>query len=133
MLYILVSCCYLYFCLFSTTFYPGNQLSRRDDLESIAYIIIRFLRGSLPWENVPGDGVNKSNNHRLIRSVKMSTPLAELCKDIPPVFGEFLQYARRMQFSEDPDIPKWRAKFREVYVERGYDQEVSVRVRVCVW
>lgn len=101
----------------------GKQQSRRDDLESIAYILIRFLRRELPWEHISAAHYEKP--HRVVREMKINTPIDKLCDGLPSVFGEFLKYARGLKFAEDPDVPQWRAKFRQVYEEYGYDQEVS--------
>ena len=71
----------------------GVETARRDDLESIGYVLVYFLLGSLPWQGLklpPGAANNASGKHRLILQKKQATPLEELCASCPPQFQEYL-------------------------------------------
>lgn len=57
------------------------EQSRRDDMESLGYIFMYFLRGSLPWQGLKA--ATKRQKYERISEKKMSTPIEELCKGFP--------------------------------------------------
>jgi casein kinase 1 len=79
----------------------GIEQSRRDDIESIGYMLVYFLKGSLPWQGVVGD--NKQEKYNKIMDLKVSTKLDVLCRGLPAEFAVFLQYTRSLKFEEKPD------------------------------
>ncbi|MCH82503.1 casein kinase I isoform delta-like protein, partial [Trifolium medium] len=57
----------------SVNTHRGNQQSRRDDLESLGYVLLYFLRGRLPWQGMKGETKEKRLN--MIGYMKMCTPI----------------------------------------------------------
>jgi len=79
----------------------GCEQSRRDDLEAIGYVLMYFLRGSLPWQ---GLHVHKGEDrYKKILTKKRSTSAEELCKGFPSEFAEYVNYTRNLEFEADPD------------------------------
>jgi len=102
----------------------GIEQSRRDDIESLGYVLLYFLRGSLPWQGMVAN--TKKEKYEKINHKKMSTPVEELCAGFPPEFTNYLNYARSLKFEETPDYRELRAAFRTVYerekfVDRVFD------------
>lgn len=59
----------------------GYEQSRRDDLESIGYLLILFLNGTLPWQ---GLRIKKRDEHyKAIGEKKKLTSISELCLGNP--------------------------------------------------
>ena len=77
------------------------ERSRRDDLESLAYILIYFFKGKLPWSKMKTK--NKSRKFSKIFDLKMNTRIEDLCSDLPIEMQHFLQYTRDLHFEQKPD------------------------------
>ena len=68
----------------------GVEQSRRDDLESIGYLLVYLMKGSLPWQGVEAN--SKLAKFQKICELKQSTSLDELCKGIPRKINNILFY-----------------------------------------
>ena len=78
----------------------GFEQGRRDDLESMAYCLIFFLRGTLPWQGMPG--ATKQEKYRNIKKKKESMRVSEICEGLPKCFEKFLSYVKNLEFEEMP-------------------------------
>ena len=95
----------------------GIEQSRRDDLEAIGYMIIYFLRGSLPWQGIPAH--SKHEKYRLIRESKVNTSVEDLCRDRPQEIATYLNYCRSLAFEEKPDYGYLRRTLRDLFIREG--------------
>jgi serine/threonine protein kinase len=91
----------------SVNAHMGIEHSRRDDIESLAYILVYFMHGRLPWE-----GVTKAEKCQAVIGKKKLTITPEvLCEGLPAEFQICLQYARSLGFSERPNYQYLRDLF----------------------
>ena len=79
----------------------GNEQSRRDDLESIGYVLMYFLRGNLPWQGIK---VKENEKHyERIGNMKQNISIDELCFGFPEQFKNYFNYVKQLEFDEDPN------------------------------
>jgi len=91
----------------------GYEQSRRDDMESLGYVLMYFNRGSLPWQGLKA--ATKKQKYEKISEKKMSTPVEVLAKGFPAEFAMYLNYCRGLKFEEAPDYMYLRQLFRILF------------------
>ncbi|KAF8286236.1 putative casein kinase 1 isoform 2 [Trypanosoma cruzi] len=103
----------------------GIQQSRRDDLESVAYLLFYFLRGSLPWQGLK----SQPNDYRYTRicDMKAKTSSETLADGHPKEFARLLDYVRALKFEETPNYSFCLQLLNDVLTSRGetYDYQYS--------
>ncbi|CAK8989900.1 unnamed protein product [Durusdinium trenchii] len=99
----------------------GLEQSRRDDLEAIGFVLVYFLKGSLPWQGIKADG--KVDKYTAIMEKKLSMTFAELCQGMPEEFAAYLTYTRNLEFDEEPDYRYLRWLFQSLFQREGFQND----------
>ncbi|XP_010262044.1 PREDICTED: casein kinase 1-like protein 2 [Nelumbo nucifera] len=96
----------------------GIEQSRRDDLESLGYVLMYFLRGSLPWQGLKAG--TKKQKYEKISEKKVSTSIEALCRGYPTEFASYFHYCRSLRFDDKPDYPYLKRIFRDLFIREGF-------------
>lgn len=79
----------------------GIRQSPRDDLESIGYNLVYFLKGNLPWQGIT---LPRKEKYEKIRKMKQTISIDKLCDDLPKEFKTFFNYVKSLKYE---DVPKY--------------------------
>jgi casein kinase 1 len=99
----------------------GLEQSRRDDLESLGFVWLYLLRGSLPWMGLHIKEQGKK--YQQICDAKNRTSFHELCHGFPVEFVRYFETVRALKFTERPNYSALRAAFREVFLRHGFQYD----------
>ena len=97
----------------------GNTQSRRDDLESLGYLLLYLLLGRLPWQGYISH--SKEDKYYKIKQIKNQTTPEELCEGLPPQFEEYIKYTRNLEYEQDPDYNYLRNLFLSVLKKYNWE------------
>ena len=81
----------------------GVEQSRRDDLESIGYMLVYLKNGILPWKGFNLKGSNVEVKFNQVVDLKRITSPENICKNLPQEFADYVRYCRNLGFEDDPD------------------------------
>ena len=113
----------------------GDTQSRRDDLESVGYVLLYFLKGKLPWQSLMIK--NKEERYHKIMEIKRDISTCELCQGCPEEFQKYFDYVRKLEYEEDPDYNMIKSLFinilekNEFKFDYYYDWDIKLTINDC--
>uniref|UniRef100_A0A7S2ZCT3 non-specific serine/threonine protein kinase n=1 Tax=Rhodosorus marinus TaxID=101924 RepID=A0A7S2ZCT3_9RHOD len=75
----------------------GRWLSRRDDLESLGYMLLYLFNGSLPWQGYCGDDKNMQ-----VCETKGRLTIESMCRGAPEIMQYYIAYVKNLKFEDRP-------------------------------
>ena len=92
--------------------HKGYELSRRDDIESLGYCLIYFLKGKLPWQGLKVKRIE--DQFEKIAEKKIGTSFEELTQNLPDEFLQYFKYCDKLEFEDEPDYEYLISLFKNV-------------------
>lgn len=102
----------------SLNVHNGIEPSMRDDIESIAYILIFCLKGQLPWQFISGK--TKTEKYQNIKAAKEQTSLHDLCIDLPLEILIFISYCKSLKYDDIPDYNYLKCVLYNLFKHKKY-------------
>ena len=97
----------------------GIEQSRRDDIESLGYILVYFMTGRLPWQGIKA--IDSKEKYEKIKDKKIATTLDSLCYGLPKEVQMFLEYAKKLKFEDKPHYSNLRNLIKEMAIKNSID------------
>ena len=95
--------------------------SKRDDMESLGYLLLYFLRGRLPWQGL--DIKPDQDRNLTVMEQKKNIDVNELCDQVPREFATYVEHVRVLRFEDKPDYSSLRSMFRDLFIRRGFEYD----------
>ena len=105
----------------STNNLRGVEISRRDDLESLAYMIIYFVMKKLPWQGIRAN--NLQNRYKKIYYMKKKLIEDEMFLKMPQEIQNFYKDIKKLKFEEEPNYNKLKEYFRELLIKNNLKED----------
>ena len=111
------------FMLLSVNGMKGMQQSRRDDLESLFYMLFEFIKGKLPWNDIIGK--NMDDLYYKMLEFKSTIREEKLCESLPYEFLEFLKYCKALEFTQKPNYDYLRGLLNRVLLKMNEKNDLK--------
>ena len=93
--------------------------SCRDDMESLGYLLLYLIRGSLPWQQI--EATTEEQKLELIRNTKETISTEALCDGLPNEFAVYFNHVRALQFGDKPQYSYLRRTFQNLFSREDFE------------
>ena len=102
----------------------GYDQSRRDDLESIGYVLAYLLRGSLPWQGIIVK--TKEEKYAKILYRKQCITPEQLFKGYPLELVTYINYCKKLDYYEEPNYKYLTGLFKNI-IKNELKEEIDYK------
>ena len=100
----------------------GKEQSRRDDLESLGYVLVFLGRGGyLPWQGIKCS--SKLERYRKIYVMKKKIKAEVLCYGLPIEFQDYINYVKSLEFEQKPNYNYLRGLFINIMKKNNFSDD----------
>ena len=101
------------------------EQSRRDDLESLGYMLIYIATGKLPWLNEENLNINIVKKYMLIYNIKKQLSTEKLCEGLPEKMIKYMDYCKGLYFEQDPDYDYLQSLFKNILIKINQKNDLN--------
>ena len=105
----------------SVNAHNGLEQSRRDDLESVGYVLLYLIKGKLPWQGIKCK--DKTEKYQKIKEMKFSLTPEKLCEGLPNEFAQYIELVKKLAFEEEPDYKKYIDLFTTLFNNKDFEND----------
>ena len=105
----------------------GYEQSRRDDLESLGYMLVFLATNNLPWNKIK---IMKNLEELICKSeetykIKKSVLPEKICEGLPKEFVDYIKYCRKLEFEQEPDYNYLKNLFALILIKENQKNDLK--------
>ena len=98
----------------------GFEQSRRDDMESLGYVLTYLIKGNLPWQGIAAK--TKEEKYAKILNKKINVTSEKLLKNEPKELMDYLNYCKNLKYEDEPDYDYLTGLFKNIITNKLKDK-----------
>ena len=103
----------------------GYEQSRRDDLESLGYMLIFLATGKLPWMKAEDANLDIVKKYLFIYKIKKSFSAEKICEGLPEEMVDYINYCKGLHFEEDPNYNYLKSLFGNILININQENDLK--------